>query len=142
MGQGLIFIPLAAPHACDPLVGRIIDHRRRLSRYFAGGAMVLSVPVYVLLRLVARNSLGQKVLLCALLTLIGLSLAVCLPPLMLEVSRELSRMEERDPSLFNKGGATAQAYGMLNSAWATGNLIGPYLAGYVRQAAGWDTITW
>ncbi|KAL3449917.1 major facilitator superfamily domain-containing protein [Aspergillus insuetus] len=142
MGQGLIFIPLAAPHAFDPLVGKFIDHRRRSSRYFAGGAMILSVPVYVLLRLVVRNSLGQKVLLCVLLTLIGLSLAVCLPPLMLEVSRELSRMEERDPYLFNKGGATAQAYGMLNSAWATGNLVGPYLAGYIRQAAGWDTITW
>ena len=142
MGQGLIFIPLAAPHAFDPLVGRIVDHSRHSSRYFAAGAMLLSVPVYALLRLVDQNSLRQKVLLCALLALIGLSLGVCLPPLMLEVSCELSRMEQCDPNLFSKGGATAQAYGMLNAAWATGNLIGPYLAGYVRETAGWSTITW
>ncbi|KAJ5673762.1 hypothetical protein N7462_009201 [Penicillium macrosclerotiorum] len=142
MGQGLIFIPLAAPHAFNPLIGRIVDHSRRSSRYFAAGAMFLSVPVYALLRLVDQNSLGQKVLLCALLALIGLSLAVCMPPLMIEVSFELSRLEQNDPSLFSGGGATAQAYGMLNSAWATGNLIGPYLAGYVKEAAGWGTITW
>lgn len=142
MGQGLIFIPLAAPHIFDPLVGSIIDHSQRSSRYFAGGALLLSVPVYVLLRLVTRNSLGQKILLCALLTLIGFSLAVCLPPMMLELSCELTRMEERDPSLFDKGGAAAQAYGLLNSAWATGNLVGPYLAGYMRQASGWGTLTW
>ncbi|KAL2796936.1 major facilitator superfamily domain-containing protein [Aspergillus keveii] len=105
---------------------------RRSSRLFTGGPMIISIPLYVLLRLVARSPPGQKVML----------LAVCLPPLVLEVSREVSRMEERDPSLFSKGGATAQAYGMLSSAWATGNLVGPYLAGYVRQAAGWDTIPW
>ncbi|KAL4867184.1 major facilitator superfamily domain-containing protein [Aspergillus spectabilis] len=132
----------AAPHAFDPLVGRIIDHNQRSSRYFAAGALMLSVPVYVLLRFVARNSIDQKVLLCALLALIGLSLAACLPPLMLEVSCELNHIEERDPSLFNKGGATAQAYGMLNSAWATGNLVRPYLAGYVKQSAGWGTVAW
>ncbi|KAL3486212.1 hypothetical protein BJX62DRAFT_242203 [Aspergillus germanicus] len=45
MGQRLIFRPLAAPHAFDPLVGKIIDHRRQSRRYFVGGAMILSVLV-------------------------------------------------------------------------------------------------
>jgi hypothetical protein len=47
MGQGLIFIPLAAPHFFDPIVGRLIDHRGSLSCYLAAGALLLSVPCYL-----------------------------------------------------------------------------------------------
>ena len=36
----------------------------------------------------------------------------------------------------------ALAYGVLNSAWAAGSIIGPFFAGFIRDDAGWSTMTW
>ena len=36
----------------------------------------------------------------------------------------------------------ALAYGLLNAAWAAGSIIGPFFAGFIRDDAGWSTMTW
>jgi MFS family permease len=50
--------------------------------------------------------------------------------------------EAERPGLFGSKGAYAQAYGLFNMAWAIGCLIGPIWAGFVRERAGWGTMTW
>ena len=77
-GQGLIFIPLMVPHVLDPVTGSNIDRFPRSCRYITAGAFLFSVPVMVLLRLVTDNSMQHKILLCALLALLGLCFAVVL----------------------------------------------------------------
>ncbi|KAH8425040.1 MFS transporter [Aspergillus melleus] len=141
-GQGLIFIPLSVPHILDPLVGYVIDTYGESRRYLAAGALIASVPILVLLRFVTHNSMGQKVLLCALLVLTGVCLSVLLPSVMVEASYVVQDKEEQTPDIFGKGGAMALSYGLLNSAFAAGTIIGPFFAGFIRESAGWGTMTW
>jgi MFS family permease len=140
--QGLIFIPLTVPHIIDPVIGFINDRYPRSRRYVAGGAFFAAVPVLVLLRLVRNDSTQHIVLLCALLALFGLCLASMLAILMVEVSYVIREKEEKTPEIWGKGGALALAYGILNSAFAGGSLAGPFLAGFIRESAGWGTMAW
>ncbi|KKK23834.1 hypothetical protein ARAM_004535 [Aspergillus rambellii] len=135
--QGLIFIPLTVPHVFDPLVGYINDRYEEARRYLAAGPFFGAVPVLVLLRLVTDNSMHHKILLCALLALLGICLAIIITPVMVEASYVVKEKEEETPDVFGKGGAMALAYGVLNSAFAAGGLVGPFLAGFIRNSAGW-----
>lgn len=142
IGQGLAFTPLFIPHFFEPLIGRIIDRYKSSPRFLAAGAFFFSTPVYVLLRFVTHNSMDQKVLLCALLALIGTSVSTALPSLMTEVSYIINHIEEKSPNAFGPGGAMAQGYGIFNSAFAAGSLVGPVWAGFVRNQHGWGTMSW
>jgi MFS family permease len=140
--QGLIFIPVTVPHVLDPLCGYINDRFPHARRFIAGGALLSMVPSCVLLRLVTADSMSQKVVLCALLALIGLLLAFLIPLLFAEVSYIVQEKEDELPGAFGKGGAMALAYGILNSAFAAGSIVGPFLAGFIREKAGWSTMAW
>ncbi|GFF49303.1 uncharacterized MFS-type transporter C18.02 [Aspergillus lentulus] len=140
--QGLIFIPVSVPHLLDPMCGYINDKFPQARRFIAGGALLSMVPLIVLLRLVTTNSMSQKIVLCVLLALTGLCLAFLIPPLFAEVSYIVQEKEAELPGAFGKGGAMALAYGILNSAFAAGSIVGPFLAGFIREKAGWGTMAW
>lgn len=141
-GQGLVFIALMVPHVLDPVTGAIIDNFPYTPRYLAAGAFLCAVPVMVLLRLVTDNSMQHKVLLCALLALLGLCFAVAMPPLVAEVFHIVKEKEEKDYNIFGRGGAMALAFGLINVGFAAGSLVGPFFAGFIRDKAGWGTMTW
>lgn len=142
IGQGLIFIPLLLPHFLEPLIGLVIDRYQNSVRFLAAGAFFFATPVYVLLRFVTDDSIRHKVLLCALLALIGLGYATILPSLMTEVSYIINSIEEESPNVFGPGGAVAQGYGIFNSAFAAGSLVGPVWGGFIRDRYGWGTMSW
>jgi len=139
-GAGLIFLALVIPSFSAPLVGWTTD--KYGPRWLATASFVFACPFLVLLRLVTHNSLSQIVLLCTLLALLGFSLALCMPALMAEVTYVVEAKENKDPGLFGKQGAYAQAYGLFNTAFALGTLVGPLWAGFVEQRAGWGTMAW
>lgn len=141
--QGLIFIPISIPALLDPLVGRVIDRWPNCSRYMCTTALLCSVPALVCLRFVTHNTMGQKVLLCALMALVGIFIsALLMAPIMVEVSASVHAIEAKAPDIFGQGGAMALAYGVLNSAYAGGTIIGPFFAGFIRDEAGWGTMAW
>ena len=74
---------------------------------------MLAIPPWILLRLVTYNSIRQKVLLCALLALIGLALACVFPPLMAEITYVVEAKEKAYPGRYGSNGAYAQAYGTV-----------------------------
>jgi hypothetical protein len=82
------------------------------------------------------------VLLSALLFLIGTCIAVSMTPLIAEFTYVVVAKEKQHPGLFGASGAYAQAYGLFNSAWATGCIVGPIWAGFIQAKAGWGTVTW
>jgi MFS family permease len=141
-GQGLIFIPLMVPHFLDPVTGYVIDKFPRASRYITAGVFLASVPVMTLLRLVTDNTMQHKILLCALLALLGLCFAVAMPPIVAEVFYAVQEKEDETPDIFGRGGAMALAFGLSNMGFAAGSLIGPFFAGFIRQEAGWGTMGW
>ncbi|KAL3432096.1 MFS transporter [Aspergillus tetrazonus] len=140
--QGLVFIPLTVPHILDPVFGYINDNYPSSRRYLAGGAFFATVPVLVCLRFVMTDSIHDIILLCALLALVGVCIAAMFSIILVEVSYVVQEKEDANPGVWGKGGAMALAYGLSNSAWAGGSLAGPFLAGFIRETAGWGTMAW
>ncbi len=139
-GAGLIFICLIIPALCSPLVGGFSD--KFGSRAITTTGLLGGVPFWVLLRLITHNSMGQKVLLCALLTLIGFFLSLVMTPLMAEIDHGVALEEKRKPGSLGKRGAAAQGFGLFNLAYAVGSLVGPLWAGFTVQSQGWATMGW
>ena len=137
---GLVFLALIVPSFLAPVFGYLSD--KYGPRWLATLGFALCCPCFVLLRLVDHNSLGQKFLLCALLVLLGICLTMTMTPLMAEISYVVDAKEKENPGAFGKKGAYAQAYGLFNTAFASGAMIGPLWGGFVVSKAGWSTMTW
>ena len=139
-GAGLIFLPIVIPTFAGPLIGHLSD--KQGPRWYATAGYIGCCPFLIILRLVDHDSLRQKVLLCALLVLIGLFLTLALTPIMAEVTYAVMDKESRRPKgYYGKNGAYAQAYSLFNMAWAAGCMVGPLLAGLVVNSKGWPTAT-
>lgn len=140
IGAGLVFLPLVAASFVGPVIGTLSD--KYGPRWFATSGFVLACPFLILLRLVDNDSLNHKVMLCAFLTVVGAGLTLAIIPVMAEMAYAVEAKAQRSPpGFFGKNGAYAQAYGLFNMAWAAGSMIGPLLAGLVREAEGWGTAT-
>ncbi|KAI9829429.1 MAG: hypothetical protein M1819_006366 [Sarea resinae] len=137
---GLMFLPLVLPSFMAPIFGRCSD--KYGPRWLATSGFILALPFLTLLRLVTHDSIGQKVLLCALLFLIGFSIDLVMAPLMAEITYVVEAKERKRPGMFGPSGAYAQAYGLFNTAFAGGTLVGPIWAGFVETSAGWGTVGW
>jgi len=74
IGAGLIFLAVIIPGFSAPAIGWLSD--RHGPRWLCVFGFIFQIPFWVLLRFVTHNSLKQKVLLCALLSLIGFSLSM------------------------------------------------------------------
>ena len=140
LGAGLIFLSVCVPTFLEPVIGWLSD--RYGTRWLAAGGFLGAMPFYVLLRFVTYNSLEQKVLLCALLTLIGVTVSLVMAPMMAEITRIVEAVEQERPGIFGDSGAYAQGYALFNVAWAGGTLVGPIWGGYVVGEAGWGTMGW
>ncbi|KAL8721323.1 MAG: hypothetical protein Q9225_001983 [Loekoesia sp. 1 TL-2023] len=135
LGAGLIFLPLVLPSFLAPLVGAFSD--KYGARLPTSIGFVLCMPFVILLRIVDHGGTKQVVILCVLLTFLGIALTILMTPLLAEITYHLNEKEKRHPGLFGERGAYAQAYGLFNCAFAGGMLVGPLWAGFVVEKAGW-----
>ncbi|KAF2222605.1 major facilitator superfamily domain-containing protein [Elsinoe ampelina] len=139
-GAGLIFLPVTIPAFFAPFIGRLSD--RYGPRHLATAGFLLGAPCIILQRLVESNTLRQKVLLCALLALLGVALNLVLTPLMAEITYSVeATVRKRPRGFFGDKGAYAQAYGLFNMAFAAGSMIGPLVGGLVVESKGWGAAT-
>ncbi|KAF2150252.1 MFS general substrate transporter [Myriangium duriaei CBS 260.36] len=139
-GAGIIFLPLAVPAVCAPLVGWMAD--RWGPRYLTAGGFLACAPFIILLRLITENTIDHKVLFCALLALLGTALTFALTPIMAEITYCVEAMVAKAPKgTFGEKGAMAQAYGLFNMAFAAGSMLGPLLGGLIVEGAGWKVAT-
>ncbi|KAK1996950.1 MFS general substrate transporter [Colletotrichum falcatum] len=135
VGAGLVFLPLACPSLLGPLVGAACD--RWGARLLSSIGFLVATPFLICLRFVHSDNLSQKVILCALLTGVGIAMALVIGPLMAEITWAV---EEVLPS--SAQNSYAQAYGLYNMAFSGGALLGPIIGGMIRDAAGWGTVGW
>jgi len=141
-GAALLFLPIVIPSFLAPLWGWMCD--RYGGRYLVVVGFLCACPPLVCLRFVNEDAMKDKVLLCALLALMGLFIGMTFAPVMAEISavieaKEKKMLESGRPG-FGKGGAFAQAYALFNVAFAGGSMAGPLLAGFIAEDGGWSTM--
>ncbi|KAI9038903.1 uncharacterized protein KD926_010117 [Aspergillus affinis] len=131
LGQGLVFIPLSVPQLLSPVAGALMDRFPASRRYVVAGLFLASTPILVSLRFVTAATIPHQVLLCALLTLLGMVVAVAIPAVMTEIGLVVT------DQVGDSRGATAQAYGLGHTVLGLGTITGSLLAGYLRDLHRW-----
>ena len=143
-GAALLFLPIVIPSFLGPVFGWLSD--RYGGRYLAAVGFLCACPPLVCLRYIDSNTIEDKVLICALLVLVGLSLTMTFPPFMAEISAVVEAKEKKMVANgmrgYGPGGAYAQAYALFNMAFAAGCTLGPLLAGFLVEQKGWATMAW
>lgn len=139
-GGGLIFLPLILPSLMAPLIGYWSD--KKGPRVPTALGFLTAIPFLVAMRTVNHGGVGQVVLLCALLACLGFALSMAMTPLLAEITYIINIKERSHPGIFGKRGAYATAYGLFNTAFAGGMLVGPIWGGFVTQGSGWGTMGW
>lgn len=139
-GGGLVFLPLILPSFAAPLVGYWSD--KRGPRVPTAAGFLLAVPFLVAMRAVDHAGTAQIALLCALLACLGVALSMAMTPLLAEVTYIVHVKERARPGVFGGRSAYATAYGLFNTAFAGGLLIGPIWGGFVVQGSGWGAMGW
>lgn len=141
-GAALLFLPIVIPSFLAPAFGWFSD--RYGGRYPATLGFLGACSPLICLRFVDKNTMNDKVILCALLALTGFFLALTFPPIMAEISGVVEAKEKNmlasGRAGFGPGGAYAQAYGLFNMAFAGGCMIGPLLAGFIVKDKGWSVM--
>lgn len=139
---GLIFLCLYIPGCfLSPSIGHLSD--RYGARWPSLAGFLITIPLLVCLRFVTHNTTSQKVLLCALLSLLGGTLTLSNTPLMAEITYAIAAEEERcGPGVFGTTGVYGLGYGLFCTSFALGGSAGSLLAGYVMASAGWGTLMW
>ncbi|KAK3986317.1 major facilitator superfamily domain-containing protein [Cladorrhinum sp. PSN332] len=140
-GAGLVFICVMIPGFASPIVGKLAD--RHGAKWFSVVGFASSIPALVCLRFVTSDTLGHKVLLCALLTVLGVTLiTIANTPLMAEIGYAVEEREAKQPGIWGEKGVNGIAYGLFTTCFALGGTIGSLLAGYINAGPGWGPTTW
>ncbi|ODQ63230.1 MFS general substrate transporter, partial [Nadsonia fulvescens var. elongata DSM 6958] len=139
LNSGLVFLSLAIPSFAGPLVGLFVDKYGPRIPVTLG--LVLTFVFMVLLRLPTFHSAGQVVLMCAMLFCLGLSQAFIIGPSMADVGTSVAKEEAKIPGRFGEGKGFAQVYGLYNVGYSVGSLVGPQIAGRVKESRGWGMST-
>lgn len=130
LASGLIFLCLFVPDLFSPLIGFVSDKLGVV--YLAVPAFLCMVPLFVSLRFVDVNDLDAKVLLVALLTLIGFGLSFAETPLLAELDHAVEDDLEQDARR-----SEAHTYALYMMAYALGQIAGPLLSGLLHAYTDW-----
>ncbi|MCJ1451356.1 hypothetical protein MMC28_001692 [Mycoblastus sanguinarius] len=139
MEVALVFLLLAFPAFAAPAIGYLSD--RVGAKVVICLGFLFVAPLLVLLRLVDHYEISQVVILCILLFLTGVSLNMILTPAWSEAVYVVDGKEASTPGIFGAKGAYAQAFGLMNVAYAGGSLAGPLLGGLLVERVGWNNLT-
>ena len=139
MQVALIFLALSFGSFAGPATGRLSDRiGAKITVCFGFGT---AAPLLILLRLVDHDSKAMVVLLCSLTLLLGISLNMILTPSWSDASYTVDDIMANKPGIFGTKGAYAQAFGLMNMAYAMGSLVGPLLGGFLVENVGWRDLT-
>jgi MFS family permease len=131
LGAGLTAFCYIVAAVCAPAFGWLSD--RFGPRWFAVCGSIAAAPVLMCLWFVDHNSMGQKVLLCGLITLSSMALVSS----MTSLSAEFAKVAEE---LSEKTGCPLQAssFSLMNCAVALAGGLGPVLGGFLKDHGGWN----
>ncbi|PGH14563.1 hypothetical protein AJ80_05883 [Polytolypa hystricis UAMH7299] len=138
-GAGLVFLALIIPTFMSPIVGWLSDKHGQ--RWYATAGYILSMIPLILLRLVQKNTLHDKIVFCVLLAFTGAFLIFFEIPLQVEIALSVEEKIKENPRHYGGKGPYAQAYGLGNLVFAFGLMVGPLWGGFANERAGWGVLT-
>ena len=65
-----------------------------------------------------------------------------MPALYADAIKFVGDKERQTPGVFGKDGAVVLALGLTNIGFATGSIVGPFFAGFIRVHSDWGTMGW
>lgn len=136
--SGLVFLALAVPCFVEPVFGWLTD--RYGPKVVVTSAYILMIPPLICLRIPSENTIQDKVLLVAMIALIGLFLVAIGPPTMAEMTKAVTKLEAKHPGIYGKTKGYGQAYALFNTGYSIGTLVGPFHSGLTKEHAGWNTM--
>lgn len=139
MQVALVFLSLSLAAFVGPVVGHLSD--RIGAKIMVCLGFVYTAPLLIMLRLVDHDGKMEVVLLCCLLLLLGIALNMILTPVWSEATYLVDDKVAEEPGIFGTKGAYAQAFGLMNVAYATGSLVGPLMSGLLVETVGWNDLT-
>ncbi|KAL2038085.1 hypothetical protein N7G274_009032 [Stereocaulon virgatum] len=139
MQVALVFLSLSFSTFVGPVVGHLSD--RMGAKIMVCLGFVYAAPLIILLRLVDHDGESELILLCCLLFLLGIALNMVLTPVWSEVSYLIDDRVTEEPGIFGSKGAYAQAFSLMNVAYASGSLIGPLTGSFLVEILGWNDVT-
>lgn len=134
-----VFLVLAIPYAAGPLTGKVADIYGPKAIVSSGYAALL--PLLIMLRLVDHYAINQVTLLCVLLLATGTALNMVLTPVWSDTVYLVSERINDQPGIFGGKSPYAQAFGLMNMAYAIGSVLGPLLGGWLLEKVGFTAIT-
>jgi len=135
----LVFMTLSLPCFAGPAIGHLSD--RIGAKIMVCLGFLSTAPLLMLLRLVDHDGEETVALLCVLLLLTGVALNMILTPVFSEAMYVVDEKTANDPGIFGAKGAYAQAFGLMNVAYAAGSLVGPLMGGLLVESVGWNDLT-
>lgn len=138
-GAGLIFLSISIPSSAAFVVGKLSD--KMGTGIFGMGAFLLAAPPFFFMRYVTENTTAHILLLIGLLAVTGFAIVAIQVMSTTETFHIVSDIETRMPGSLGPFGATAQAYAILNIAFAAGEFVGPLVGGSLKEGAGWGGMT-
>jgi MFS family permease len=139
MQVALVFLSLSFSTFVGPFVGHVSD--RIGAKIMVCLGFGYAAPLMILLRLVDHDGITEVILLCCLLLLLGIALNMILTPVWSEVSYLVDAKVTEEPGVFGNNGAYAQAFSLMNVAYASGSLVGPLTGSLLVEMIGWNDIT-
>ena len=134
-----LFLILALPALFSPISGVLTD--RFGTKLPATGGLLLLTPTLILLRLIQRGVATPFVKLGSMLFSIGVSVTLLNPAFIKEANSAVRDIEEKRPAVLGPYSANAQAFGLISCAFASGSMLGPIYAGFIRDRFGWPVMT-
>ncbi|KAI9695568.1 MAG: hypothetical protein M1836_006408 [Candelina mexicana] len=135
----LIFLSWIIPGFFAPMAGKASD--RLGPRWIAVGGFLFAAPPLFCMRFITQDSSLHKVLLCSLLTLVGIGLVWVIPSCLSDLSAAAVGLKREHSKVFGDRGAPSQAFGLFIFSYSCGSLVGPTVVGTVRAKAGWGAAT-
>ncbi|KAF3894534.1 MFS general substrate transporter [Trichophyton interdigitale] len=139
-GAGLIFLPVSLTEMVSgSIMGSLVD--RFGARRPGSLAFVVTGVAFFSLRFILHNTILEKILMGGLLAIVGLGITTVQIIAMTEVSQVVFDYEAQSPGIFGGKPPMAQAYALFNMAYASGQMLGPVVAGSLQIRTGWSGMT-
>lgn len=139
---GLVFLGITLPSFCSiPLVkyasGRGWDRRKIIAN-----ELVLCLFPMAGLKWAEGNTIQHQMLFMSLISFVGLFMTTSQAQTMAEVSDSIRHIEAKHGIDAKQSSGMGTGFAFCNMAIATGQFVGPLMAGTVKSALGWSATTY